>query len=87
MNPVTSLFLWIEERLDKGAWFRRALAVVAILMTWSLTQWASGFAERALLAKVSLLDTAALITAVAGIPIGLLTVLFNKYVDSRGSAP
>lgn len=80
---MTKLFEWIETRLDKGAWFRRILAVVTVFLVFRMTYWATEYAEKALLAKVSLLDGAAIITAVAGIPVALLTLIFNKYVDSR----
>lgn len=83
MNLLTDFFEWVETRLDKGAWFRRGLAVATFWTTISLTTWAATFAERALATKVPLMDVAAVITAVAGIPLALLTLLFNKYTESR----
>lgn len=86
MSWLNSGFEWVETRLDKGLWFRRGLAVATFALTINLTTWASSFAEKALAkGQVSLLDVAATITAVAGIPLALLTLLFNKYTDSRGS--
>lgn len=82
---MTSIFLWIEERLDNGMWFRRGLAVTTVWLTFSLTNWAAQYAEKALATKAALLDVAAVITAVAGIPLALLTLLFNKYIDGRGA--
>lgn len=80
---ITQVFLWIEQRLDAGSWFRRAVVVFTLILTYRLTNWSTLYAVTAITAKADLIGTAGVITAVAGIPLGLLTLLFNKYVDSR----
>jgi hypothetical protein len=80
---LTKALIWLETRLEEGAWFRRGIAVAVLVLTYRLTEWAARFAEKALAAKADLLATAATITAVAGVPLALLTLLFNKYATSR----
>lgn len=80
---ITNVFLWIEQRLDAGAWFRRGIVIFTLVLTYRLTSWSTVYAITAITAKADLVGTAGVITAVAGIPLGLLTLLFNKYVDSR----
>ena len=80
---ITGAFKWIETRLDEGAWFRRGLAVTTVVLTFQLTTWAARFAEHAMEAKADLMATAAVIGAVAGVPLALLTMLFNRYAESR----
>lgn len=83
MKYVNGAFEWLEERLERGLWFRRGLYVATFWLTISLTTWAATYAEAALAQKATLLDVAAVITAVAGIPLALLTMLFNRYVEGR----
>lgn len=80
---LTKAFQWVETRLEEGAWFRRGLAVSTVILTFQLTTWAAKFAESALAAKADLMAVAATIGAVSGVPLALLTLLFNKYSDSR----
>lgn len=80
---ITKAFEWIETRLDAGAWFRRTVVVFTLCLTYRLTNWSTVYAITAITSKADLVGTAGVITAVAGIPLGLLTLLFNKYVDSR----
>ena len=80
---LTRCFEWIEARLNAGAWFRRGIVTFTLYMTFRLTNWGASFALTALASKADLVGTAGVITAVAGIPLGILTLIFNKYVDSR----
>jgi ABC-type nitrate/sulfonate/bicarbonate transport system permease component len=80
---VTRFFEWIETRLAQGLWFRRGLAIAVLAFTWHLTDWGSLYAQQALTLKADLMAVAAVIGAVAAIPLGLLTLLFNKYVEGR----
>ncbi len=80
---ITRTFEWVEERLDRGAWFRRGLAAATLVLAFSLTAWGMKFADSALMAKADLMGVAAVIGAVAAIPLALLTMLFRGYVDSR----
>lgn len=74
---------WIEKRLDSGSYFRRALATAVVVLTFKLTEWGTHFAEVGLVAKADLLGIAAVLAAVAGIPVAILSLVFNKYVESR----
>jgi hypothetical protein len=80
---LTKAFQWVETRLEEGAWFRRGVAIAILVLTYRLTEWAARFAEAALAAKSDLMAVAATITAVAGVPLALLTLLLNKYTASR----
>jgi ABC-type nitrate/sulfonate/bicarbonate transport system permease component len=80
---ITSFFKALEERLAQGFWFRRGLAATVLAFCWHLTDWGASFAEKALTSKADLMAVAAVIGAVAAIPLGLLTLLFNKYVEGR----
>lgn len=84
---ITNAFVWVETRLDAGAWFRRGIVIFTLSETYSLSKWGAQFAMAALAAKADLTGTAATIGAVAGIPLALLTLLFNKYVASRKEGP
>lgn len=76
----------LELRLERGLWFRRGLAIVVMVLVFRLTTWGMHYAQQALDGKAALLDVAAVITAVAGIPVALLTLLFNKYVENRNDS-
>lgn len=56
---------------------------MVLVFTWHLSDWGAEFAGKALLSKADLMGVAAVIGAVAAIPLGLLTLLFNKYVEGR----
>ena len=62
-------------------WFGEALLVFVVIYCVKLTTWAAQFADLAMKANASLVDTAAAITAVAGIPIAMLGLVLNKYLD------
>lgn len=74
---------WFEDRLYSGSYFRRGLAVAVLILTYKLTEWGMMFANIALNKDSDLVGTAAVITAVSGIPVALLTLLLNKYVETR----
>lgn len=82
-SRITDGFKWVETRLDEGSWFRRGLAVATVALAVQLTVWSTHFASKALADKADLMGVAAVIGAVAGVPVVLLTLLFNKYVDSK----
>jgi hypothetical protein len=73
------MFSKIQTIVSK--WFGETLLIFIVGYTVYLTSWAMGFANLALAAKVSLVDTASAIAAVAGIPIAMLTLALNKYLD------
>lgn len=64
-------------------WFRRSLVIAILVFTFSLTGWAARFAQEALNQKADLVGTAGIIAAVAAAPLGLLTLMFNNYVEKR----
>jgi hypothetical protein len=86
MNPLTQIFVWIEERLDKGAWARRAYVVIATCFTWNVMAWSEHYAEVALVAKMDGLSTAAVIAAVSATAGVIQTFAFKHYLDSREGA-
>lgn len=63
------------------AWFGEALLLFIVGYTVRLTLWAMHFADAALAKGASLVDTGAAIAAVAGIPIAMLGLVLNKYLD------
>lgn len=87
MTAITNAFVWVETRLDAGAWVRRGIVVFTLFETYTLTKWGAAFAETAIATKADLTGTAATIGAVAGIPLALLALLFKSYVESRKEGP
>ena len=75
----------LEDRLREGFWFRRGLGIAVFVLVWRMTDWGMRYAQQTLDKNANLLDTAAIITAVAGIPVILLTLLVNKYVETRNN--
>jgi hypothetical protein len=76
----------ISRLLDRWLgkyWFRRGLAIAVLCYTFRLTTWSGTFAYTALLNGSDLTGVAAIIAAVAAIPLGLLTLVFQKYNESR----
>lgn len=82
MNRITAIILWIEERLDKGAWFRRFYVIAATCLTWSVTVWAMRYAE--VNAARPGIDVAAVIGAVSAVPGAVVAFAFQQYMTSRG---
>jgi uncharacterized lipoprotein YddW (UPF0748 family) len=75
---------------DTSSWFRRGLVVTIILMTYRLTEWGAKYANTALdmIANgktIDLMAVAALIGAVAAAPVAIITLLVNKYVETRNN--
>lgn len=83
MNPITRAFLWVETRLDQGAWARRGYLVAATVMTWQVMCWSMRYAEAALVAKADMPGTAAVIGAVSAVAGAVQTFAFKHYLDSR----
>lgn len=74
---------FLAKGFEQHQWFRRGLVISTLVLVYRMTTWGMDFAERALLADKSLLDAAALVTAVGGIPVAILTILYNKYSEGR----
>lgn len=80
---MSKFLAFLGKGFERHRWFRRGLALATLVLVFRMTTWSMGFAEAALLAKQSLLDAAALITAVGALPVGILTLLYSKYEDGR----
>lgn len=79
---MTKVFLWIEERLDKGAWFRRGYVIAASILVWEVTLWAMGFAASSPRPGG---EVAMIIATVVGAPSALTTFAFAQYLNSRNA--
>jgi len=77
---MTKLFEWLEERLERGAWFRRVYVVVATVMTWRVTEWAFGYAATS---KLPGIEQAAVIGAVTLPASAVVKFAFDAYMESR----
>lgn len=80
MNRITSIFLWVEDRLDNGAWFRRAYLFLAMWMNAKVLLWALDFAS---ITQRPGLEVAAIIAAIAAIPSAVMAHAFQVYLSSR----
>ncbi len=79
---VNQAVLWIEKRLDEGAWFRRGYVIAATFLVWQVTLWAMRFAEAS--ARPGS-DIALIIGAVVAAPGTVATFAFGQYLNSRGA--
>lgn len=78
---MTKFFEWIEDRLEKGAWFRRSYVVVATVLTWRVTEWAFTYAATSKLANG--VEQAAVIGAVTLPVSAVVKFAFDAYMESR----
>lgn len=83
---LSNFFTSVKTAFDRGLLFRRLLIVAIMVLTFRLSVWATGFADKALSDKADLLGAAAIITAVAGVPVAIITALMNKYSEIRQNA-
>jgi hypothetical protein len=79
---LTKALIWLETRLEEGAWFRRIYVFLATLLIWRVTVWSMGYAEAN--ASRPGLDVAAIIAAVSAVPGAVVTFAFNQYLSTRG---
>ena len=77
---MTRIFEWIEDRLEKGAWFRRTYVVVATAMNWRVIEWSFDYAKTS---KLSGVEQAAVIGAVVVPAAAVLKYGFDAYMESR----
>lgn len=80
MNWLTRCFLWVEVRLDNGAWFRRLYVIFATVLSWNVIKWSMHFAETSNLPGV---EVAAIIAAVTASVAAIQTFAFTDYMKSR----
>lgn len=60
---------------------------MVLFFTYKLTEWGIHFAESALAAKADLMGVAGVIGAVATGPIAIVSLILNKYVETRTNEP
>jgi hypothetical protein len=77
---ITNLFLWIEERLDRGLWFRRSYLAVALAQNLWVVQWSADFA---LVSQRQGMEVAAIIGAIGGMSTALTAHAFQVYANGR----
>lgn len=80
---MTAFFVWLETRLDQGAWARRAYLVAATVLTWQVVKWAQHYAELALAKGADGMGTATVIGAVSAVVGAVQGFAFKHYLDSR----
>jgi hypothetical protein len=73
------------QGLNKGFLVPEFLVGVFIFLSFKLTNWSIAYAGIAIALNKDLMATAAVITAVGGVPVALLTILVNKYQDIRNA--
>lgn len=83
---LNSAFIWVEQRLDVGQWFRRLYVIAATILTWQTVMFSFHFAKQALDAKAELIGVAAVIGAInAGVSI-VQNAAFRSYLESKETA-
>lgn len=82
---LTKLINSLDERLKTTSLDLVACVSVVMYLAFKLSSWGMFYANAALTKGADLTGTAAVIAAVAGIPIGLLTLAINTYVKSWGN--
>lgn len=78
----TKFLDFIDKRLKDTSLDFILGAGVVIYLVFRLTDWGMLYANAALAKGSDLTGTAAVIAAVAGIPVALLTMVFSTYVKS-----
>lgn len=78
---ISKIFSGVERFVSD--WLTEALVVAVIALAVKLTAWSAQYADTALVAKADLMGVAAVIAAVAAAPLGILTLLLNKYSEIR----
>lgn len=79
-NIITKFWDWIDGR---GV-IRRIVLAATMWMTWSVTLWATDFADRALTMNRITTQTVAMVGAVTALVAALGGYVFKLYLDSRG---
>lgn len=79
-NIITKFWDWIDGR---GV-IRRIVLAVTMWMTWSVTLWATEFADKALVMNRITTQTVAMVGAVTALVAALGGYVFKLYLDSRG---
>jgi hypothetical protein len=80
---ISNFFAFFERKLND--WFSEIMIAAIVVMCMRLTTWAAHYADLALTSKADLLGTASVIAAVAGVPVAMFTLLFNKYAELRSA--
>ena len=82
LKMASFLATFSKELLNSGA-IRLALVGGIFFLTWELTAWSMAFGSTALAMKADLTGASLVIAASAAAPVGLLTLLANKYLETR----
>ncbi len=76
----------VKRLLDSGP-IRAAIIAYLLWFAHDLTRWAMAFASSALASKAEMSGVAAVIVSTSAAPIAILTLLTNKYLETRKDAP
>lgn len=82
MGWVNAFFVWIEQRLEIGYWFRRIYVIAATVLVWMVTAWAMRYAEANAMRPG--IDVAAVIGAVSAVPGAVVAFAFQQYMSNKG---
>jgi hypothetical protein len=80
----------ISRWLDKFVgpkWFTRGLSIAVLVYTFRLTNWGASYATMAIMqGEKDLMGVAAIIGAVAAIPLGLITLVLKIYSEKANDS-
>lgn len=80
MNKITSFFVWFENRLDQGQWFRRIYVIIATTSTLSAISWGKTFA---MTTKMTGSDAALVLAALFAPLAAIQTFAFTDYMKAK----
>lgn len=81
---LNTWFTRIWDWIDGRGVIRRIVLAVTMWMTWSVTMWATEFANKALDLNRITTQTVAMVGAVTALVAALGGYVFKLYLDSRG---
>lgn len=81
---LNTWFTRIWDWIDGRGVIRRIVLAVTMWMTWSVTLWATEFADKALVMNRITTQTVAMVGAVTALVAALGGYVFKLYLDSRG---
>ena len=87
-KPRTNWAAWLGRQLDEG-WFSRIFLVAIYYTAWRALDWSTSYAGTVLAmdGPKDLVGCAAVITAVGGVPVVILTMGLNSYATLRAAQP
>lgn len=81
---LNTWFTRIWDWIDGRGVIRRIVLAATMWMTWSVTLWATDFADRALTMNRITTQSVAMVGAVTALVAALGGYVFKLYLDSRG---